>query len=55
MLATPLQIALVARLTTGRAVVPRPVRETGVMRSVGDPAAADSAGLGIDPRDRNRS
>jgi penicillin-binding protein 2 len=49
-LATPLQIAtMVARLTTGRAVVPRLVRETGVMRAGGDPVVSDFATLGINP------
>jgi penicillin-binding protein 2 len=49
-LATPLQIAtMVARLTTGRVVVPRLVRESGVMRAGGDPIAANFAPLGVDP------
>lgn len=49
-LATPLQIAtMVARLTTGRAVVPRLVRGAGVMRVGGDPAPSDFPALDVDP------
>jgi penicillin-binding protein 2 len=49
-LATPLQIAtMVARLTTGRAVVPRLVRRAGVMRAGGDPAPSDFPALDVDP------
>ena len=49
-LATPLQIAtMVARLTTGRAVVPRLVRGAGVMRAGGDPAPSDFPALDVDP------
>ncbi len=50
-LATPLQIAvMVARLVTGRAVVPRLVREAGTMPPGGDPATPDFSPLGLDPR-----
>jgi penicillin-binding protein 2 len=50
-LATPLQIAtMVARLVTGRAVVPRLVRADGVMRSGGDTTPPDFSALGVSPR-----
>jgi penicillin-binding protein 2 len=50
-LATPLQIALmVARLVTGRAVVPRLVREHGTMPAGGDRTLPDFPPLGVDPR-----
>jgi penicillin-binding protein 2 len=50
-LATPLQIALmVARLVTGRAVVPRLVREHGTMPAGGDRTVPDFPPLGVDPR-----
>jgi penicillin-binding protein 2 len=50
-LATPLQIAtMIARLITGRAVVPRVVRTQGVMQPGGDRAPADFPTLGISPR-----
>jgi penicillin-binding protein 2 len=52
-LATPLQIAvMVARMTTGRAVVPRLVRPDGVMADGGDQQLPDFAELDIDPRFR---
>ena len=49
-LATPLQIAtMVARMVTGRAVVPRLVRDAGVMLpGVGSPSP-DFPSLGVDP------
>ena len=50
-LATPLQLAtMVARLVTGRAVVPRLVRADGLMPTGGDPAPPDFPSLGINPR-----
>jgi penicillin-binding protein 2 len=50
-LATPLQIAtMVARLVTGKAVVPRLVRAQGVMQPGGDPQPPFFATLGISPR-----
>src|SRR6266436_5849907 len=50
-LATPLQIAvMIARLVTGRAVVPRLVRAGGLMPTGGDPAPPDFPSLGINPR-----
>ncbi len=50
-LATPLQIAVMAaRLVTGRAVVPRLVREAGTMPPGGDPTTPDFSPLGVDPR-----
>ena len=50
-LATPLQIAMmVARLVTGRAVVPRLVREAGTMPPGGDTMMPDFASLGLNPR-----
>jgi penicillin-binding protein 2 len=50
-LATPLQIAvMVARLVTGRAVVPRLVREAGLLPPGGDATAPDFAPLGLNPR-----
>jgi penicillin-binding protein 2 len=52
-LATPLQIAtMVARLVTGRAVVPHLVRGMGVMPQGGDLSAPDFPSLGIDPAAR---
>jgi penicillin-binding protein 2 len=49
-LATPLQIAtMVARLTTGRVVVPRLVRGAGVMQQGGDPSIPAFPSLGVDP------
>ena len=49
-LATPLQIAtMVARLVTGRAVVPRLVRPDGVMRLGGEPTPPDFPALGVSP------
>ena len=48
-LATPLQLAtMVARLVTGRAVVPRLVRPEGLMRPGGEPLP-DFPALGLDP------
>jgi penicillin-binding protein 2 len=50
-LATPLQIAtMVARLVTGRTVVPRVVRAQGVMQPGGNGAGPDFPALGISPR-----
>src|SRR5271169_3424379 len=50
-LATPLQIAtMVARLVTGRAVVPRLVRADGAMPPGGDPTSPDFPALGVNPR-----
>ncbi len=50
-LATPLQIAvMVARLVTGRAVVPRLVREAGTMPPGGDAVMPDFPPLGVNPR-----
>jgi penicillin-binding protein 2 len=50
-LATPLQIAvMVARLVTGRAVVPRLVRTEGTLSPGGDPVRDDFSPLGISPR-----
>jgi penicillin-binding protein 2 len=52
-LATPLQIAtMVARMATGRAVIPRLVRPNGVMAQGGDQYAPDFAALRIDPQIR---
>src|SRR5579871_1139544 len=52
-LATPLQIAtMVARLVTGRAVVPHLVRDAGLMPAGGDVRLPDFADLGLDPDDR---
>src|SRR6266481_3325489 len=49
-LATPLQLAvMVARLVTGRAVVPRLVRSEGILPSGGDRAPPDFPALGINP------
>jgi penicillin-binding protein 2 len=49
-LATPLQIAtMVARLASGRAVIPHFVREAGVMPPGGDAAADAFPELGLDP------
>jgi len=49
-LATPLQIAvMVARLVTGRAVVPRLMRAEGVLSPGGDRASPDYPGLGVSP------
>ncbi len=49
-LATPLQIAVMAaRLVTGMAVVPRLVRDSGVMPAGGDAGPPDFAPLGLDP------
>src|SRR5215469_9963340 len=49
-LATPLQLAtMVARLITGRAVMPRLVRPEGLMRQ-GSERLADFPALGVDPR-----
>ena len=49
-LATPLQIAtMVARLVTGRAVLPRLVRPDGVMRPGGEPTPPDFPALGVSP------
>ena len=49
-LVTPLQIAtMVARLVTGRAVVPHLFRSAGVMSPDGDPSAHDFAPLDVDP------
>jgi penicillin-binding protein 2 len=51
-LATPLQIAImVARLVTGRAVVPRLVRTEGVLASGGDPPPANFPELGVSPQE----
>lgn len=48
-LATPLQIAVMAaRLVTGLAVVPRLVRDSGVMPAGGDARPPDFAPLGLD-------
>ena len=50
-LATPLQLAtMAARFVTGRAVVPRLVRNDGLLPPGGDPASPDFPVLGIDPR-----
>ena len=50
-LATPLQIAtMVARLVTGRAVVPRLVREAGTHAAGGRPGAARFLAARLDPR-----
>ena len=50
-LATPLQIAtMVARLVTGRAIVPHLVRAGGTMAPGGDPSVTDFPSLGVDPR-----
>jgi penicillin-binding protein 2 len=50
-LATPLQIAImVARLVTGRSVVPRLLCPDGVVPPGGDPAPPDFPALGINPR-----
>jgi len=49
-LATPLQIAtMVARLVTGRAVVPHLVRKQGVLPAGGDRKIATFSGLGVSP------
>ena len=49
-LATPLQIAvMVARLVTGRVVVPRLVRPDGVLAPSGDSASPDFPSLGVSP------
>jgi penicillin-binding protein 2 len=49
--ATPLQIAtMVARLVTGKAVVPRLLRAQGLMQPGGDPQPPDFPTLGISPR-----
>jgi penicillin-binding protein 2 len=48
-LATPLQIAtMVARLVTGRAVIPRVVRDAGLMRPDGDAPPPDFPALGLE-------
>jgi penicillin-binding protein 2 len=48
-LATPLQVAtMVARLVTGRAVVPRLVRDAGEMTPAGTPSAPNFPSLGVD-------
>ena len=50
-LATPLQIAvMVARLVTGRAVVPRLVRAEGVLSPGGDRIREEFSALGVSPR-----
>ena len=50
-LATPLQLAImVARLVTGRAVVPRLVRAEGPMSQGGDPQPPEFPPLGVNPR-----
>jgi len=50
-LATPLQVAtMVARLVTGRAVVPHLVRQNGVLAPGGDRAPPNFGWLGITPR-----
>src|ERR1700730_11032057 len=50
-LATPLQIAvMVARLVTGRAVVPRLVRPEGVVPQGGDRVRDDFSPLGVSPQ-----
>jgi penicillin-binding protein 2 len=50
-LATPLQLAtMVARLVTGRAVVPHTVRADGRLQPGGDKRLPDFAGLGLNPR-----
>ena len=49
-LATPLQIAvMVARLVTGRAVIPRVVRAEGVLPPGGDSALPEFPALGVSP------
>jgi penicillin-binding protein 2 len=49
-LATPLQIAtMVARLVTGRAIVPRLVRSNGVLPPGGDRIPPDFPALGVSP------
>jgi penicillin-binding protein 2 len=49
-LATPLQIAvMIARLVTGRAVVPRLIRPEGVLQPGGDGAPPDFSWLGVSP------
>jgi penicillin-binding protein 2 len=54
-LATPLQIAtMVARLATGRAVVPHFVREGGIMPAGGDLVLPDFPTLDLDPAARAR-
>jgi penicillin-binding protein 2 len=50
-LATPLQLAtMVARLVTGRAVVPRLVRAEGVLPPTGDRVPPDFPELGVSPQ-----
>ena len=50
-LATPLQLAvMVARLVTGRAVVPRLVRSEGILPPGGDRVPPDFPALGVDTR-----
>jgi len=50
-LATPLQLAtMVARLVTGRAVVPRLVRAEGVLPPTGDRVTPEFPELGVSPR-----
>jgi len=50
-LATPLQLAtMVARLVTGRAVVPRLVRAEGVLPATGDWTPPEFPELGVSPR-----
>ena len=50
-LATPLQLAtMVARLVTGRAIVPHVVRRAGKLQQGGDKRLPDFAGLGLNPR-----
>jgi penicillin-binding protein 2 len=41
---------MVARLATGRAVVPRLVRHNGLMSPGGEPAPSDFPAIGLDPR-----
>src|SRR6266481_908567 len=50
-LATPLQIAvMIARLVTGRAVVPRLIRAEGMLSPDGEPVRDDFSPLGVSPR-----
>jgi penicillin-binding protein 2 len=50
-LATPLQVAaMAARLVTGRAVVPRLMRPSGLLPAGGDPHPPGFAALGVSPR-----
>ena len=51
LLATPLQLAtMVARLVTGRAVVPRLVRAEGVLQGTGNQVPPEFPELGVSPR-----